>query len=284
MTVFLLVLALAATTATGTGTGAAELEAPDCAVRIDSPLDPRGLYRAGPSYATTATANVTACAAQCCNDTARCVAFVFLAAACGDRLGARAPGSGSAYPATMPGTISPGPVAVNDGGAAAPETATTAAATGCNVTHDTPGLVREGTYFDAVSTAAATGSADACAALCCATPGCNAFSLNVPWNLGPWFHCANGKPCCSLSATVDAPVVNKTEPGMTISSGGVARPTPTPGHTPGCCMLQGAQYPLLPNTGLRNITSGTVDHAPGNASTHFRNAGTPAGVCLHAIL
>ena len=237
------VLAPAASSARGSSApGSVPPAAPGCAVRIDSPLDPRGLYRYVLSYATAPLLNTSACAARCCDDLPEnCTAFTFAAAPCGTTT--------LAFPDAPPagGTAEEDTASVTSN--AVGGTTAVRRTSGCEVSRDAPGSVRQGTYFAGVSSSAATGSVDACSALCCGTPGCRAFSLDSPWNLTPgWFGCVVGKPCCALSASVDGPVVKRTYPGMEISSGTVAKP---PGSTPGCCMLQQTQGPLLPNTGVR---------------------------------
>ena len=45
-------------------------------------------------------------------------------------------------------------------------------------------MIRGGDYFAGSVPASGTATAEGCAALCCATDGCQAFSLNVPWSMG----------------------------------------------------------------------------------------------------
>lgn len=114
-------------------------------------------------------------------------------------------------------------------------TAAAAAAAGplCNHTVDTAenkmGMVRNGNYFAASMDPAATKDAAGCALLCCATEGCQTFSLNVPWAGGNWHGCVSGNPCCFL-----APGQGPLKPysgSMNISTGLVhvaPQPLPTP--------------------------------------------------------
>ena len=121
--------------------------------------------------------------------------------------------------------------------AAAPEAAAAAA---CNVTVDAAtgkgfqqGQLRGGAYYKAVTAGPAAATAAGCAALCCQTDGCLAFSLNAPWSLagtGAGGGCVHGKNCCSLANSL-GPMLNNTYP-MNITTGVVKGP-PSDGKPPG---------------------------------------------------
>ena len=91
------------------------------------------------------------------------------------------------------------------------------------------GVLRGGEYFRWATPStnpAAVASVAGCAALCCATHTCRAFSLNAPWSLGstPGV-CEQGQNCCCLASSVIGPMLNNTYP-MNITSGVVQAPPP----------------------------------------------------------
>ena len=105
----------------------------------------------------------------------------------------------------------------------------------CNFTVDAgtgegfnKGVLRGGAYFHAVSPATdpvASASVAGCAALCCATDGCRAYSLNAPWSLGSApDNCQQGSNCCSLASNL-GPMRNNTY-AMNITTGVVQAPLP----------------------------------------------------------
>ena len=111
----------------------------------------------------------------------------------------------------------------------------------CNFTVDAgtgegfnKGVLRGGAYFHAVSPATdpvASASVAGCAALCCATDGCRAYSLNAPWSLGSApDNCQQGSNCCSLASNL-GPMRNNTY-AMNITTGVVQAP-PSTGKPPG---------------------------------------------------
>ena len=111
----------------------------------------------------------------------------------------------------------------------------------CNFTVDAgtgqgfkKGELRGGSYFHAVTPATdpvASASAAGCAALCCATDGCKAFSLNAPWSLPPAKGCQQNQNCCSLSSDVGS--LRKNTYAMNITCGVVLAPPSTRAAT-GC--------------------------------------------------
>jgi hypothetical protein len=105
----------------------------------------------------------------------------------------------------------------------------------CNYTIDATenkmGMVRGGNYFAASMDSANTKNAAACALLCCATDACQTFSLNDPWDEGPWYGCVHGKPCCSL-ATGRGPF-KQYSGAMNITTGLVQDVAPSTGKPPG---------------------------------------------------
>ena len=91
----------------------------------------------------------------------------------------------------------------------------------CNYTIDPPGSIRLGMSnllgFSPTTHPAATESAAGCAALCCITTGCGAFSLDAPWNFSRWSGCLPGAACCLLaSSNVDLHPYNGT---MSVTTG-----------------------------------------------------------------
>ena len=96
------------------------------------------------------------------------------------------------------------------------------------------GVLRGGAYFHAVTPAtdpAASASVAGCAALCCTTDGCVAWSLNAPWSLGSSpGNCQHGQNCCSLAATRGAFVSNVYPMNITT---GVVQAAPSTGKPPG---------------------------------------------------
>jgi hypothetical protein len=113
------------------------------------------------------------------------------------------------------------------------------ALTFCNFTLDEgtgqgfkKGVLRGGTFFYTATPAtdpAATASVAGCAALCCATGACRAFSLSAPWSLGTSSgpgSCQQGQNCCSLSSSM-GPMRNNTYQ-MNITTGVVKLTPSTP--------------------------------------------------------
>jgi hypothetical protein len=212
-----------------------------------SVLDPRhGLSRQGPSYTTVAVSDDngdrSAAVAQCA---ARCCADTRCAA----------------FRATDCTTMS------------------------CTYTLDSEknahGQIRGGSYFYSTSDTASTASIEACAALCCNTVSCGAFSLNTPWTLSPWLGCLPGKPCCSL-AKVAGPFEKNPDPvHMNITTGVIAaHRTAGPSHV--CCSLMAEAGDVEPNTGTDNITSGVSVRGANATRVLFSNAGSPADVSPEA--
>ena len=106
-----------------------------------------------------------------------------------------------------------------------------AAAAPCNYTLDAAEnarhQIRGGKYFSAVGASTdptATASSDGCAARCCATAGCRAFSLNTPWVFGPFLGCVQGEACCALAAAANAFELNPKISTMNISTGVLTLP------------------------------------------------------------
>lgn len=102
----------------------------------------------------------------------------------------------------------------------------------CKYTVDPPGSIRLGMSnmlgFSSATHPEATASAAGCAALCCNTTGCGAFSLDTPWNFSRWGGCVPGAACCLLaSSNVDLHPYNGS---MKTTTGFLAKRPVDPHH------------------------------------------------------
>jgi hypothetical protein len=105
------------------------------------------------------------------------------------------------------------------------------------------GILRGGTYFRWAipeTDPAASASVAGCAALCCATQTCVAFSLDAPWSLASTGGgCKQGQKCCCLASDI-GPMRNNTYQ-MNITSGVVQPPPPSRTGKPPAVMLAESQ-------------------------------------------
>jgi hypothetical protein len=126
---------------------------------------------------------------------------------------------------------------------------------------DAPSLTRSGGDFLSAPLLAANASLAACAALCCSTAPCVAFSFNAPQPVDTCVGgscCAKGGACCMLKGSVPPPAPNPY--GAAVASG-VLRGAPGPAP------------PFPPSADIVGAAFGAPSFWPGAGDKDGKNAG-----------